>query len=155
MALQRQRLALLDATFTRATQSAACIQGFCCDCTSAQVWQETVGQAQQRTRAGLNCDYFANPYLPIFGSPPGSAHCLVYQSEWCAPAMLRAAGNCADVSVSLMILQACDMTKIVAATITQCLIDMCVHTAARASCKTVLYSHLYWAALAHIVGSWH
>ena len=61
------------------------VQGFCCDCSSAQVWQETVGKPQERTRAGLNCDYFENPYIPIFGSPPGSAHCLVYQSEWCVP----------------------------------------------------------------------
>ena len=61
------------------------VQGFCCDCSGGQVWQETVGNAQERTRAGLNCDFFENPFVPIFGSPPGSAHCLVYQTDWCAP----------------------------------------------------------------------
>jgi hypothetical protein len=60
------------------------MQGFCCSCTSGQVFQETVGKPKERTRAGLNCNFWDNPYLPVFGSPPGSASCMVYQSEWCA-----------------------------------------------------------------------
>lgn len=63
----------------------ACMQGFCCSCSSGQIWQDTLGDARQTTRAGLNCDYFADPFLPVFGKPPGSAHCLVYQPSWCAP----------------------------------------------------------------------
>jgi hypothetical protein len=64
--------------------TASTLQGFCCTCSGGQVWQESVGSAKQRTRAGLNCDWFQNPYLPVLGSPPGSAHCLLYQAEWCA-----------------------------------------------------------------------
>ena len=67
------------------------LQGFCCSCSSGQVWQESIGSAQERTRAGLNCDYFENPYLPVFGKPPGSAHCLQYQSAWCGQSFVEKA----------------------------------------------------------------
>jgi Male gamete fusion factor len=63
------------------------LQGFCCQCTSGQVWQQTTGSAQQRTRAGLNCDYLENPWVPLSGTPK-SAHCLVYQPNWCVPPLL-------------------------------------------------------------------
>eukprot|EP00892_Ulva_mutabilis_P000250 jgi/Ulvmu1/10225/UM060_0025.1 len=76
-------------------------QGFCCSCSSGQIWQDTVGDARQATRAGLNCDYFANPFLPVFGSPPGSAHCLVYQPSWWEVYNVHESAMDFDITISI------------------------------------------------------
>jgi Male gamete fusion factor len=50
------------------------------------VLRQTIGTAIESTRAGLNCNFWEHPFIPIpgFSNAPGSAHCLIYQSEWCA-----------------------------------------------------------------------
>ncbi|MEW5316239.1 MAG: hypothetical protein WDW38_007620 [Sanguina aurantia] len=58
-------------------------QGFCCTCSSSQIFDNTFGTGNpQRTRANLDCDFFSNPLDILIGKLPTSAHCLQFDAQW-------------------------------------------------------------------------
>ncbi|EFJ46134.1 hypothetical protein VOLCADRAFT_105708 [Volvox carteri f. nagariensis] len=48
-------------------------QGFCCQCSSGEVWDDTFGDLKYRTRANLNCDFRLGMLIGIY---PAAAHCV-------------------------------------------------------------------------------
>ncbi|KAF8065442.1 HAP2 [Scenedesmus sp. PABB004] len=60
-------------------------QGFACQCDAGQIWDETFGTNTQRTRANLDCDFFADPLDILIGRKPCSAHCLMMDPHWVPP----------------------------------------------------------------------
>ncbi|GAX84271.1 hypothetical protein CEUSTIGMA_g11694.t1 [Chlamydomonas eustigma] len=78
-------------------------QGFVCDCSFTDVWDTTLGVAnEQRTRANLDCDFFSNPLNILVGNPPCSAHCLMFDPLWYS---VSSDGSCIKFEACLSIVQ--------------------------------------------------
>ena len=52
-------------------------QGFCCSCSSGDVFEHTTQGPSESSRGDLDCDLF-----DFWFSPPSSAHCLVLDETW-------------------------------------------------------------------------
>ena len=52
-------------------------QGFCCSCSSGDVFEHTTQGPSESSRGDLDCDLFE-----FWFSPPSSAHCLVMDETW-------------------------------------------------------------------------
>lgn len=58
------------------------MQGFCCGCTSGNIYDQTFGDGTQRTRAGIACNWRDYAFIPFFDNTPDSAHCLRMNNAW-------------------------------------------------------------------------
>ncbi|GBF95275.1 hypothetical protein Rsub_08306 [Raphidocelis subcapitata] len=76
-------------------------QGFKCECTASQIWDETFGTNKERTRGNLDCDFFSNLWQIAIGRNPCSAHCLVYDSVWAGSYSLGAATLHFEIGVGI------------------------------------------------------
>eukprot|EP00877_Chromochloris_zofingiensis_P011445 jgi/Chrzof1/6554/Cz19g00260.t1 len=63
-------------------QQLADSQGFCCQCSPGQIWDSTLGQNTQKSRGGIDCDFFTDPLDILLGRYPSSAHCLNFDPQW-------------------------------------------------------------------------
>nr|6DBS_A Chain A, Hapless 2 [Chlamydomonas reinhardtii]6DBS_B Chain B, Hapless 2 [Chlamydomonas reinhardtii]6DBS_C Chain C, Hapless 2 [Chlamydomonas reinhardtii] len=76
-------------------------QGFCCECSSSQVWDDTFGSSKERTRANLDCDFWSDPLDILIGRKPVSAHCLTFDPQWYSGYELGAASLQFEIAITV------------------------------------------------------
>jgi hypothetical protein len=80
-------------------------QGFTCECSTSQIWDQTLGTNSDatRTRANLDCNFFSSPLDNLIGNAPCSASCLMFDPLWYSGYALGASSLQFDIQISITV----------------------------------------------------